>query len=174
MLNGKRILLVEDDQHLADDLAQALRRLGAVVLGPAPTPYYAMHLLGRRGVDLAILDDLLHGIPVFGLADELVRRSVPVVFTATGAPVPQRFCGVPRLDKPYDEAVLIDVVSTLLTQKRSEPAPREFDPEPVRLDDGEVTSRIRLVRAMSASLRAAARRHAEKIDMGDQESLSSA
>ena len=47
-LNGKRIVVVEDDYLLANDICRELRDLGATVLGPAPTPFYAKHLIGRK------------------------------------------------------------------------------------------------------------------------------
>ena len=49
-LNGKRILVAEDDYFLATDICRDLRELGATVLGPAPTSFYALSLLGRLGV----------------------------------------------------------------------------------------------------------------------------
>ena len=168
MLNGKRILVVEDDHHLADQLCQALRQQGAVVLGPAPTPYYAMHLLGRRGVDIAILDDFLHGIPVFALADELTRRGIPVLFTGTAETFPPRFQDEPRLQKPYDQNQLLTRIAELVSESRPQPATaREFEQELIRLDDGEVTSRTRMLRALASSLRQTARRHADELDLAN-------
>ena len=50
-LNGKRIVVVEDDYLLANDICRELRELGATVLGPAPTPFYATQLIGRRKIE---------------------------------------------------------------------------------------------------------------------------
>ena len=70
-LNGKRIVVVEDDFLLATDICRELRELGATVLGPAPTPFYAAQLIGRRRIDAAVLDVRLHGTTVFEVADML-------------------------------------------------------------------------------------------------------
>lgn len=164
MLTGKRILVVEDDSHLADELCRALRAQGAIALGPAPTPYYAMHLLGRRGVDAAVLSDVVHGIPVFGLADELARRRVPVLFTSANGPetFPTRFQSAAHLAKPYQQPGIVEKLASLIDQSQQEPEiPRDFGPELARIDDGEITSRTRMLRAMCAAMRLAARRHAD-------------
>ena len=61
-LSGRRILVVEDEFFVADDLVQALTRLGAEVLGPVATREEAFELLstGER-IDLAVLDlSLIH------------------------------------------------------------------------------------------------------------------
>ena len=79
-LNGKRIVVVEDDFVLATDICRTLRELGATVLGPAPTPFYAMHLIGGKKIDAAVLDVRLHGTTVFEVADLLLDRGVPIIF----------------------------------------------------------------------------------------------
>jgi CheY-like chemotaxis protein len=72
-LDGKRIIVVEDDALLALDVADQLQSFGATVLGPAPTAYYARQLIGpeRRRLDGAVLDIHLHGQDVYELADIL-------------------------------------------------------------------------------------------------------
>ena len=130
-LLGKRVLVVEDDYLLATDICRALNDLGATVLGPAPTPFYALSLIGRRGVDTAVLDVKLHNSDVFEVADEWVRRGVPMIFaTAYGASaIPARFGGVPRLDKPLDHAQLLHLVGDLAHKQRQElPLPADVEP----------------------------------------------
>lgn len=107
-LLGKRILVVEDDYVLATDLSRGLADLGATILGPAPTPFYALSLLGRRGADAAVLDVLLHGMDVFDVAAELVTRSIPIVF-ATACSVddlPLVYRQYPVLQKPIEPKML--------------------------------------------------------------------
>lgn len=53
-LNGKRIIVVEGDSLIGAAMIQQLEALGATVLGPAPTPFYALQLIGpkdRRRLD---------------------------------------------------------------------------------------------------------------------------
>lgn len=126
-LTGRRILVVEDDYMLAVDICDDLRRVGATVLGPAPTSHYAYNLLlGRRGIDGAILDIRLHGTDVFDLACELRERGVPMVFaTGYGQDIPATFGGTPLLNKPISSDRLIEVVDNLLRERASIPSPVE-------------------------------------------------
>ncbi len=122
-LHGKRILVVEDDYLLASDICRHLRDLGATVLGPAPTPFYAQSLLGRRGVDVAILDVRLHGTTVYSLADELARRTTPIIFATGQDPqdAPSRFQSASWISKPIDLRQLIGLVHDAAHDRRREP-----------------------------------------------------
>ena len=81
-LDGKRIVVVEDDAIVALEIANQLRAIGATVLGPAPTTHYAIQLIGpqERRLDGAVLDIHLHGKTVYEFADVLVQREVPFLF----------------------------------------------------------------------------------------------
>ncbi len=73
-LTRKRILVVEDDRAAGEALCAELRDAGAIALGPAPTTFYALQLLGRRGIDAAVLDTELHA-----------RRSTNSPMSSSGA-----------------------------------------------------------------------------------------
>lgn len=115
-LNGKRIVVVEDDYLLATDICRNLRDLGATVLGPAPTPFYAMHLIGSKKVDAAVLDVRLHGTTVFEVADVLQDQGVPFLFATAfeRKALPERFQHVPILEKPLDRQKLLAEVYSLI------------------------------------------------------------
>ncbi|RUT30377.1 response regulator [Arsenicitalea aurantiaca] len=119
-LTGRRILVVEDDYALARELCADLKRHGATVLGPAPTSYYAINLMmGRRGIDSAILDIGLHGQEVYDLADLLRRQGVPMVF-ATGYgehDILAAFRNEPRLQKPVLTNELVTLLDRLMRGK---------------------------------------------------------
>jgi CheY-like chemotaxis protein len=98
-----RVLIVEDEYLLADDMAQALRKFGADVVGPVPSSDQALALLAEEPVDAAVLDINLKGQMVFPVADVLREQGVPFVF-ATGydeAAVPEAYRDVPRWEKPF-------------------------------------------------------------------------
>jgi DNA-binding response OmpR family regulator len=102
---GRRILVVEDDYMLAEDLRRDLEKQGAEVVGPVPTVADALKLLtGEDVLDGAILDVNLRGERVYPVVDVLRERGVPLVFT-TGYEqwaLPEAYADVPRCEKPVD------------------------------------------------------------------------
>jgi CheY-like chemotaxis protein len=103
MLRDRRILIVEDEYLLANDLHNALRTAGIAVLGPVPSVAAALAMIAAEAmIDAAVLDINLRGEMVFAVADALRARGVPFAF-ATGydqAVVPDRFADAPRAEKP--------------------------------------------------------------------------
>lgn len=109
-LAGRRVLVVEDEYFLAQDLARALVRLGAEVAGPVPTREDALARLqeGER-LDAAVLDINLRGQTCYDIADALLARGVPFVF-ATGygrAVLPPAYGDIPLWEKPFDPDRLV-------------------------------------------------------------------
>ena len=114
-LQNRRVLIVEDEFFQADDVADALAREGAVVVGPCRDADTALRELETAPVDLAVLDINLGGGPSFTVADALKARGVPFVF-ATGygvGTVPDRFADHARYEKPYDPRDLARLLSRL-------------------------------------------------------------
>jgi CheY-like chemotaxis protein len=115
-LRGARILIVEDEYYLADDLAAALAGAGAEVLGPAATLEEAQSYVRDAQFDCAILDMNLRGDMAFPVADRLHEAGIPFLI-ATGynsASLPERFAGVPRVEKPSDSGKIIEAIPRLL------------------------------------------------------------
>lgn len=102
-LRDCRILVVEDEYMLADELSSELSEAGAIVLGPAGTLEDAMRLIrSEEPIHGAILDVNLRGEMAFAAADMLLARKVPLVFTTgydLSALLP-RFADVVRCEKP--------------------------------------------------------------------------
>jgi CheY-like chemotaxis protein len=103
-LQGARILVVEDEYFLADDLSRTLAEAGAEVIGPAASIEDATALIAdATRIDVALLDVNLRGDMVYPIADALRARGVPFVF-ATGYDqwaLPERFSDAPRVEKPF-------------------------------------------------------------------------
>ena len=108
-LRDSRILVVEDEYMLAEELRFELGEAGADVLGPVGTVAQAMALIAReQGIDGAVLDANLGGEKVYPVADLLLRRGTAFVFT-TGydvATIPSRFEHVAWFEKPVVMAKL--------------------------------------------------------------------
>src|SRR4051812_26531837 len=78
-LEGRRVLVVEDEYIVALDLEGMLLGLGCEVLGPVASIAQAQALLGRERPDVALLDlDLLDGLAL-PVAERLAGMGVPFV-----------------------------------------------------------------------------------------------
>ncbi|WBV43774.1 response regulator [Pseudoroseomonas cervicalis] len=115
-LNGRRILVVEDEALIAMLVEDALLEAGAAVLGPAATVEEALELFEAERPEAAVLDINLAGQASTPVADRLVERDVPfVVATGYGAAgLPERHRHVPVLAKPYDPRDLIAALERIM------------------------------------------------------------
>jgi len=104
-LEGRRLLVVEDEYFLADDLVRNLKDKGAEVVGPVSDIDGALDLIDEtEHLDAAVLDINLRGEMAYPVADALIERGIPFVF-ATGydsANIPARYKDVTRCEKPVD------------------------------------------------------------------------
>jgi CheY-like chemotaxis protein len=112
-LQGVRILVVEDEALIAEDLRETLETAGCVVVGPCPQVREAVaEALGGR-IDGAILDRNLKNQSSEPVAEALRRRGVPFVvvsgYADTG--LPEHFSDVPLLAKPFQRGELIRVLA---------------------------------------------------------------
>lgn len=102
-LQGRCVLVVEDEYMIACELSEELSTNGAEVIGPVGTVDGARALLDSRGrIDAAILDINLRGEYVFELANELEHRGLPFLFATgyDGEVIPERYHHVVRCEKP--------------------------------------------------------------------------
>ncbi|MCO6418564.1 response regulator [Siccirubricoccus sp. KC 17139] len=114
-LNGRRILVVEDEALVAMLVEDALLDAGATVIGPAATVAEALVLIERDLPEVAVLDLNLAGETSTPVADVLAARGVPfVVATGYGAEgLPPGHASVPVLAKPYDPDDLTQALARL-------------------------------------------------------------
>lgn len=104
-LAGRRILLVEDEFLVADDIMLAFSKLGITTVGPASTVSRALSLLESAGVvDAALLDINLRNEIVFPVVEILKARKVPYVFVTGYDPliIPEKYRDVAVFLKPVD------------------------------------------------------------------------
>ncbi|WP_117192045.1 response regulator [Rhizobium terrae] len=101
---GKRILVVEDEYFIADEVRQKLDHLQAVVVGPASSVEEGLVLIEQEKIDAAILDVHLGDEFVFPVAEKLDQLDIPFVF-ATGydpAFISEEFSGFAFCEKPTE------------------------------------------------------------------------
>ena len=121
-LQGKRILVVEDQALIALDLQATLEEDGAVVVGPFHGLGAAMHAASAElALDAAVLDVDLGQEDVFPLADYLAEHGVPFVFHTGHAEIERlhrRYEHVPVIAKPAPPSEVIGrLVSTITAAK---------------------------------------------------------
>ncbi|MEO8813456.1 MAG: response regulator [Caulobacteraceae bacterium] len=82
ILEGLRILVVEDEAMIAMLMEDMLADLGCVVIGPAYSLESAMEMAAApMAIDAAVLDVNLGGKSSFDVADALKARGVPAIFS---------------------------------------------------------------------------------------------
>ncbi len=124
MIAGKRVLVVEDEVLVAMMIEDYLEDLGCFVVGTASRLQEAVEMARNLELDVAILDVNLKGELSYPVAEMLVSRNLPFVFS-TGygtAGLPGNLCGATVLSKPYDPehlaAALLSVLSSLPHARR--------------------------------------------------------
>jgi CheY-like chemotaxis protein len=119
-LSGRRVLVIEDEMIVAMLLEDMLADLGCTVLGPAARVDQALTIIAAtRSLDAAVLDVNLNGQKSYPVADALVARGVPFLFT-TGYrrdSVMNGYRSFPQLEKPFKLSELADALAKLLTAR---------------------------------------------------------
>ncbi|SFH69904.1 response regulator [Bradyrhizobium sp. Gha] len=120
-LSGRRILVVEDEYFLADDISRAFRSFGAEVAGPVGEMEDALRILHDGSIiDGAVLDVNLRNEMIFPVAQELRARHVPFVFT-TGydkVSIAPEFHDVVLWEKPVDVAAMARGLGGLISSRQ--------------------------------------------------------
>lgn len=115
-LNGRRVLVVEDEPLIGMDIVAALEDAGAEVHGPVASIKEACSLIASKDFDAALVDANLHGRPVGPIASALAERGVPFAF-ATGYDkdgLPEGFQQRPILGKPAGPEQVVTMVARLV------------------------------------------------------------
>ena len=108
-LNGRRVLVVEDESLVAMLLETILEDMGCTPVGPASNvDDGAAMARDTTELDAALLDVNVAGRQVFPVAEALRARGVPFVFS-TGygeGGLPDEWRGNPTIQKPFTEAAV--------------------------------------------------------------------
>jgi CheY-like chemotaxis protein len=119
-LEGKRILVIEDEPLVAMDLESSLMAAGCEVVGPAGTIEEAKSLVADGRYDAALLDVNLAGHPVDEIAAALTQKNCPFAFvTGYGREaLPRGFRDAVVLGKPFGQEQLLAAIEVLLYQRK--------------------------------------------------------
>lgn len=118
-LEGRTVLVVEDDPAIGLDLRGALTHVGAKVAGPAVSVRAAFAAMADQAIDAAILDiRLKNNELVFAVADALAALRIPFVFASgrSAALMPLKHSDRPFFDKPFQSDEVVAMLGRLLDQ----------------------------------------------------------
>ncbi|CAN7644823.1 response regulator [Phenylobacterium sp. LjRoot219] len=121
-LLGLEILLVEDEALVAAMLEDMLADFGCVLAGGAATVSEALAAVeAATEIDAAILDVNLGGEKVFPVADILVSRGVPIVFSTAYGPadLAERYPRARVIHKPYRPEALAELLIDIAHSPRA-------------------------------------------------------
>lgn len=107
MLNGLKILVLEDNAVIAMDVELLLQDCGAEVVETVATVNGALGKLADFSPDVAVLDINLDQGTSLPVAEALLARGIPFIF-ATGysdpSMLPEAFAHIEILQKPFEAA----------------------------------------------------------------------
>ncbi len=118
-LDGKRILVIEDEPLVSMDVEASLTAAGCAVVGPAGNLEQARALIAEAEFDAALLDVNLAGKPVDELAAALTHKQSPFAFVSGYGrdSLPLGFGEAVLLGKPFTPEQLLATVTGLLCQR---------------------------------------------------------
>jgi CRP-like cAMP-binding protein len=101
-----RILIVEDNYLIAQEVGDFVRRCGYAVVGTAPSVESGLALLAGETIEGAVLDIDLAGEPSYPICRALADKGLPFLFlSAYSRPhvlIPPEFRAAPHITKPFE------------------------------------------------------------------------
>jgi FixJ family two-component response regulator len=154
-LAGAKLLIVEDEYLIGQDLAYGPQSEGIDVLGPFSTIDSAIDVVKNNDdIGAAILDLNLRGRVAFDLAEQLADKNIPFVFYTgyDSVIVPEKFRKVRRIRKPADWS---EIKRALTGKNTPDPsAPRARLVKSTALDEPELTSLLPVIRTRAREITA--------------------
>ena len=152
-----RILLIDDDEHLAAPLAAYLKRFD-FELASAVLPSAGLARLRGEAFDAAILDVMLPEMDGFELCRTIRKESdIPIVMLTARGEVMDRVVGLELgaddyLPKPFEPRELAARLQTVLRRRLRAPAPIAVSAQRLVFDGLEIDLERRQVRRQGQAL----------------------
>ncbi|MBX9454299.1 MAG: response regulator [Mesorhizobium sp.] len=123
-LDGRRVLIVEDEPFIAFDLADAIESAGGTVVGPAATVRQALALIDAEQVEAAILDVNLPDGDIGPVIAALTGEGVQLLVhtgAGLGPELERQYPSLRVFSKPTPPPVLASVLAASLAERRDQP-----------------------------------------------------
>ena len=119
-MNGVRVLLVEDAEHIGELMHDMFGDAGATVVAQTQSVPETLRILRTQPVDVVCLDILLGHQPSFAVADFLVQRRIPFVFVTACDPgiVPELHRNQLLVDKDDIPYLLVPACRAVMARAR--------------------------------------------------------
>lgn len=115
-MQGRCILVVEENYWIAQDVAEALLDAGADVLGPVSCVGDALRVIATESqIDGALLDVNVRQEAIWPVVDVLLERGVPIVLVTgySARAIPHAYAHLSRYEKPM---ISWDLANALASQ----------------------------------------------------------
>lgn len=121
LLQGARVLLVEDDTLVATVIEDLLTTHGCTVIGPFACVSDAVAGVANEILDVALIDVNLAGTRSYPVADAAACRNLPfVLMTGYGETgLPAQYANRPFVVKPFKAPILLDTLSRALERQHA-------------------------------------------------------
>ena len=115
-LQGRRVLLVEDELLVSMLVEDILLDLGCEIVGPAARLEEALDAARSETIDIALLDVNLAGVRSFPVADVLAERGIPFVFCSGYGEeaILEPHQGRPVVQKPFSPDTIGEILAQTL------------------------------------------------------------
>lgn len=115
-LQGRRVLIIEDEPLIAMVLTDYLSDVGCEAVGPAQSVAKALAAIQEQSFDAALVDGNLAGQPVGELALALTQKGAPFAFvTGYGREaLPYGFQNALMVEKPFSQEQIVATLDQLL------------------------------------------------------------
>jgi len=121
LLNGARVLVVEDEAAISMLLEDMLLDFGCEIVGPAARLATALEMAKTETFSVAILDVNVAGEPIYPVAEAIVERELPIVFSTGygGAGIREPFRDRLVVQKPFSQSDLKRTLILALSQAKT-------------------------------------------------------
>jgi len=118
-LNQLRVLVIEDEAVIAEQIQWFLEDEGMIVAGPFDNLSDALAGVAMGGFELALVDINLAGEDSYPVVDKLVESGILLILMSgyTCEELPAAYTAHPCLTKPFEPQALLDMIEQVVGRR---------------------------------------------------------